>query len=155
MKHVAKVAGSLCLGASLWFSGAATGAQWETVARAADETVFVDLDSLRKVGAYVEAQGLHSYEQPRNLGPDWFVHRSRLMWYRFDCGSEKLAFTAFEMKSGELGSGDTVFAGTTGADLFPAAAHALDLKLMGKVCSPSSVARAHRQGTEEARLASR
>lgn len=155
MPDVKTFLGAVCVSGALLLSGAAMGAQWETVARTSDESIFVDLESLRLVGSHVEAQGMHSYVQSRNLGQDWYVHRSRLMTYRFDCGAEMLAYTSFEMKSGELGSGETVYAGSTGGDLFPAASHPLDLKLMGKVCSPANLARAERQASEKSRLASR
>lgn len=136
-------------------SGAALGAEWETVARAADETVFVDLDSLRISGAQIEAKVIHNFVQPRNLGTGWYEHRSRVMAYRFDCVAETLAFTAFEMKTGELGSGETVFSGVTSGDMFPASADVVDTKMIAKVCNPANVARSERQGTADSRLARR
>jgi hypothetical protein len=141
--------------ATLASSGAAFSADWETVTRAADETVFLDLDSLRIAGPRIEAKVIHNYIQARNLGDDWYEHRSRVMTYRFDCGSEMLGFTGFEMKSGELGSGETVFGGTTGGDLFPASADPQDAKLISKVCNPANVARAERQDGLESRFARR
>jgi hypothetical protein len=136
-------------------SGAALSADWETVTRAADETVFLDLDSLRIAGPRIEAKVIHNYVQARNLGDDWYEHRSRVMTYRFDCGAEMLGFTSFEMKSGELGSGETVFGGATGGDLFPASADPQDAKLISKVCNPANLARAERQAGLESRLARR
>ncbi len=141
--------------AALGSSGAALSAEWESVTRAADETVFLDLDSLRIAGPQIEAKVIHNYVQARSLGDDWYQHRSRVMTYRFDCAAEMLGFTGFEMKSGELGSGETVFGGATGGDLFPASADAQDAKLIAKVCNPANVARAERQAGFESRLARR
>lgn len=140
---------------SLFVMPIATAAQWESVVRNADEALYVDLDSLRMVDGQVEAQALHTYSKPRTLGQDWYAHKSRVMTYRFDCNGEKLTFTAFEMRSGELGSGETVIAGTSGGHMFPAANDPLDGKLMGKVCSPANLTRAERGGGDAGRLASR
>lgn len=147
--------GAAAIACSLFETSTATATQWESVVRNADEALYVDLDSLRMVDGHVEAQALHTYSKARTLGQDWYAHRSRVMTYRFDCNGEKLAFTAFEMRSGELGSGETVIAGTTGGYMFPAASDPLDDKLMGKVCSPANLTRAERHGGDAGRLASR
>jgi len=149
------LASAAVIASSLFVAATATAAQWDSVVRNADEALYVDLDSLRMVGGHVEAQALHSYSTARTLGQDWYAHRSRVMTYRFDCNGEMLGFTAFEMRSGELGSGETVFAGSTGGSMFPAASDPMDREFMGKVCNPANVTRAERHGGESGRLASR
>lgn len=155
MFHLKVLAGAVAVSCALSLTSTATAAQWESVVRNADEALYVDLDSLRMVDGHVEAQALHTYAKSRTLGQDWYAHRSRVMTYRFDCNGEKLAFTAFDLRSGELGSGETVIAGTTGGHMFPAASDPLDGKLMGKVCSPANLVRAERHGGDAGRLASR
>jgi hypothetical protein len=125
--------------------GLAHAAEWATVAADADETVFVDLESLAVAGSSIEAQVLHNFTRIRTLGDDWYEHRSRVMRYRVSCESGRLGFVSFEMMSGELGSGSTVFAGTTSGELFDAADDTMDGRLVYRLCTPAIVARAERQ----------
>lgn len=123
----------------------AHAAEWETVAAQGDETVFVDMQSLAIAGSMIEARVLHNYRNARSLGDDWYEHRSRIMSYRVACDSGRLGFVALEMKSGELGSGDTVFEGMTSGELFDAEKGAADGRLVYRRCTPAVVARAERQ----------
>lgn len=152
---VTKTLAAVFAAAALASSGSCLAADWETVVRNADETVYLDLDSLRIAGGRIEGQVMHSYERSRDLGENWYQHRSRVMTYQFECASEMLGFTSYEMTKGELGSGEVVFGGVAGGALFPAANDPQDARLIARACNPANVARAGRQNGAEPRFALR
>lgn len=151
--NIVKTLIAATLAAAALSSGAAFSADWETVTRGTDETVYLDLDSLRLAGGRIEARVIHNFERPRTLGDDWYQHRSRVMTYHFDCAAEMLGFTTYEMTKGELGSGEAVFGGVAGGELFPAGLDPQDARLISRACNPANVARAGRQVGAEPRLA--
>jgi hypothetical protein len=120
-------------------------AEWETVTRAGDETVYLDLASLRVADGGIEARVLHTYRSERTVGDDAYGHLSREMSYRFDCAAGELGYRAFSMWSGELGSGQVVFSGKASVDMYAAGSDAGEVAMLATACSPAKVARAERQ----------
>jgi hypothetical protein len=124
---------------------AVQAAEWETVARVDNETVYLDLDSLRMVEGVIEGRVMHNYDRARTIGDSWYAHRSREMTYRFDCAAGELGYRSFAMWRGELGTGEQVFAGKASADMYAADPDQGDVAMMSQVCSAAKVARAGRQ----------
>jgi hypothetical protein len=120
-------------------------AEWETVARVDNESIYLDLDSLRVVEGYVEGRALHNYQRERTIGDSWYSHRSREMSYRFDCATGELGYRAFAMYRGELGTGEVVFSGKASMDMYAADPDQGDVAMLATACSPAKVARAERQ----------
>jgi len=120
-------------------------AEWETVTRAGDETVYLDLASLRVADGGIEARVLHTYRSERTVGDDAYGHLSREMRYRFDCASGELGYRSFAMWSGELGSGSVVMSGEATADMYAAGENTAEVAMVAAACAPAKVARAERQ----------
>ena len=112
----------------------ANAADWSVVTPARDEAVYFDRASVHQSGSVKEAWVLHSYHQTQTLG-DAFAHKSKLILYAFRCDLRQAGYSQWTFKSGELGSGSTVWASHAAAiSFFPADNDPAIAGVMARIC---------------------
>jgi hypothetical protein len=95
---------------ALALSTPALASNWSNVSPGEPETVFVDRDSIRHEGDLTTATVLHNYSSVKTVGDTAFPHKSKIIVYSIRCEDSRLGFAEWSMRSGELGTGQTVWA---------------------------------------------
>jgi hypothetical protein len=72
--------------------------------------VYVDRESIRHEGGLTRAVVLHNYSTVRTIGDTAFPHKSKVIEYSFRCDESSLGYSSWKMRSGEFGTGRTVWA---------------------------------------------
>lgn len=120
----------------LLFTGAAHAADWRSLSADTATQVFVDRNSVTTEGAVSEAVVLVNYSTPHTLGDDWFPHRSQVVRYKLACDTGEAALKSWAFKTGELGSGATVWKNTQEDPLLAKpAADTVESLLVAKLCT--------------------
>jgi hypothetical protein len=121
---------AVLLAASSAFAG-----EWSLVAENKDEIVFVDRTSIQQDGDLKKARVLHSYSKVRTIGGEAFPHKSEILLYAVRCEDRSLGFEQWTMTAGEIGSGETVWAGhVTGPSLYQDPHNPLAVSMIDSVC---------------------
>jgi hypothetical protein len=119
----------------LALSAPAFASNWSNVSPAESETVYVDRDSIRHEGGLTTAVVLHNYGSVRTIGDTAFPHKSKVIEYAFRCEDASLGYSAWSMRSGELGTGQTVWARRAkSVTYFGAGNDPTHTKLLSEVC---------------------
>lgn len=132
-----KTLGTVLLAAwlGLLLSGTAHAADWRSLDSTDTSQVFLDEGSIATVGDQAEAVVLVNYTSARTLGDDWFQHRSQVVRYRVACTTGEAALKAWTFKSGELGSGTTVWKRTQDAPVLATPApDTVESRLVARLC---------------------
>lgn len=117
-------------------TGAAHAADWRSLSADAATQVFVDQNSVTTEGPTSEAVVLVNYSTTHTLGDDWFPHRSQLVRYKLACDTGEAALKSWAFKTGELGSGATVWkSARTEPQLARPAADTVESLLVAKLCT--------------------
>jgi hypothetical protein len=81
------------------------------VAGNASEQTFIDRDSfLAENPTVATVQVLENFSSAQTLGDPVYPHRSRYTTLAVDCVKATVAYDAWSLKAGHLGSGETVWA---------------------------------------------
>lgn len=117
-------------------NGASQAADWRSLSVDNATQVFVDRSSVTSDGVVSEAVVLVNYSTTHTLGDDWFPHRSQVVRYQLACATGEVALKSWAFKTGELGSGATVWNSTLADPLLakPAAETVASL-LVAKLCT--------------------
>ncbi len=117
-------------------TSSAFAANWSLVAGDKDEIVFVDRSTIQQHGDLKKARILHSYSKVRTIGDNAFPHKSEILLYSVRCEDRSLGFEQWVMTAGEIGSGETVWAGhVTGPTLYQDPKNPIFLSMIDSVCS--------------------
>lgn len=117
-------------------AGAAHAADWRSLSSDAATQVFVDQNSMTSDGAKSEVVVLVNYSTTRTLGDDWFPHRSQVVRYQLACDTGEAALKSWTFKTGELGSGATVWrSAQTEPLLAHPAADTVESLLVARLCT--------------------
>lgn len=131
MKTVQWILAALLMAAVSAFAG-----EWSLVATDSDEIVFVDRASIRQDADLKKVLVLHSYSKVQTIGDDAFPHKSEIMLYAVRCEDHSLGFEKWTMTSGEIGSGETIWAGQVERpSLYQDPADAVAVGMIDAVCN--------------------
>lgn len=131
MKTVQWILAALLMAAASAFAG-----EWSLVATDRDEIVFVDRASIRQDADLKKVLVLHSYSKVQTIGDDAFPHKSEIMLYAVRCEDHSLGFEEWTMTSGEIGSGETIWAGQVERpSLYQDPADAVAVGMIDAVCN--------------------
>jgi hypothetical protein len=122
--------------ALLLAAGSAFAGEWSLVAGNKDEIVFLDRTSIQQDGGLKRARVLHSYSKVRTIGDEAFPHKSEILLYAVRCEDRSLGFEQWTMTAGEIGSGETVWAGhVAGPSLYQDPHNPLVVSMIDSVCN--------------------
>lgn len=92
-------------------ASAASAADWRMVAGNASGQTFIDRDSFTaETPSVATVQVLENFSATQTLGDPVYPHMSRYTTLAVDCANAAVAYDNWDLKSGHLGSGKTVWA---------------------------------------------
>ena len=110
--------------------------EWSLVAHDSDEIVFVDRTSIYEVGDLKKARVLRSFSKVQTIGDEAYPHRSEILLYAVRCEDRSLGFEQWTMTAGEIGTGDTVWAGQLEQpSLYKDANNRTEISMIASVCN--------------------
>lgn len=110
--------------------------EWSQVAHDSDEIVFVDRTSIYEVGDLKKARVLRSFSKVQTIGDEAYPHRSEILLYAVRCEDRSLGFEQWTMTAGEIGTGDTVWAGQLEQpSLYKDANNRTEISMIASVCN--------------------
>mgnify|MGYP001381265190 FL=1 len=110
--------------------------EWSLVAHDSDEIVFVDRTSIYEVGDLKKARVLRSFSEVQTIGDEAYPHKSEILLYAVRCEDRSLGFEQWTMTAGEIGTGDTVWAGQLAQpSLYKDANNRTEISMIASVCN--------------------
>lgn len=120
----------------LVLNGSAHASDWRSLSVNDASQVYVDEGSIAVDGKTAEALVLVNYSTARTLGDDWFPHRSEVVRYQVACTTGETALKSWAFKTGELGSGATIWKSAHAAPLLAKpAADTVESRLVAHLCA--------------------
>lgn len=110
--------------------------EWSLIANDSNEIVFVDRTSIYEVGDLKKARVLRSFSKVQTIGDEAYPHRSEILLYAVRCEDRSLGFEQWTMTAGEIGTGDTVWAGQLEQpSLYKDANNRTEISMIASVCN--------------------
>ena len=110
--------------------------EWSLIANDSNEIVFVDRTSIYEVGDLKKARVLRSFSKVQTIGDEAYPHKSEILLYAVRCEDRSLGFEQWTMTAGEIGTGDTVWAGQLEQpSLYKDANNRTEISMIASVCN--------------------